>query len=101
MNRVDKHTKSIFFMCDLPNFSTPIANSTQPAKNAKIIANSAGLPAVYRYVSWKLKLNLLLFKNRINSKSQIKSNQQTQFTFKCLIDINRNQVQKINNSNNN
>lgn len=40
----------------LPNFKIPIASSTQPAKNAKIIANSGGLSTVYCNVSNAIRL---------------------------------------------
>lgn len=41
---------------DSPNFKIPIASSTQPARNAKIIANSGGLSAVYWSVSNAIRL---------------------------------------------
>lgn len=41
---------------NLPNFSAPIANSTQPARNANIMVNSGGLSCVYCNVSKAIKL---------------------------------------------
>lgn len=40
----------------LPNFKTPIMSSTQPARNARIIANSGGLSSVYCSVSNDIRL---------------------------------------------
>lgn len=41
---------------NLPNFSAPMANSTQPERNASMIANSGGLSCVYCIVSNAIKL---------------------------------------------